>query len=127
MSDNPMTATPRLERLPVAGGELLPCPFCGRHGRILPPNAVGVVRITCDACQAFAPPEAWNTRAALSEAREPDPRLAEWGYSTLDEALTHLGTLLEDQAAFDGLAAADLQKMQIGEETEQRTTAETGG
>ena len=36
---------------------------------------------------------------------ELDPRLVEWGYTSLDEAITHLGKLLDDQAAFDGLAA----------------------
>ena len=34
-----------------------------------------------------------------------DPRLVEWGYTSLDEAITHLGKLLDNQAAFDGLAA----------------------
>lgn len=37
---------------------------------------------------------------------ELDPRLVEWGYVSLDEAITHLGKLLDDQAAFDGLAAS---------------------
>lgn len=32
-----------------------------------------------------------------------DPRLIEWGYTSTDEAITHLGKLLDDQAAFDGL------------------------
>jgi len=36
---------------------------------------------------------------------ELDPRLVEWGYTSLDEAIAHLGRLLDDQAAFDGLAA----------------------
>lgn len=36
---------------------------------------------------------------------ELDPRLVEWGYTSLDEAITHLGKLLDDHAAFDGLAA----------------------
>lgn len=36
---------------------------------------------------------------------ELDPRLVEWGYTSLDEAMTHLGKLLDDQTAFDGLAA----------------------
>lgn len=46
---------------------------------------------------------------------ELDPRLVEWGYTSLEEAITHLGKLLDDQAAFDGLAhngKSDLQKMQ---------------
>ena len=29
--------------------------------------------------------------------------MVEWGYTSLDEAITHLGTLLDDQTAFDGL------------------------
>ena len=36
---------------------------------------------------------------------ELNPRLVEWGYTSLDEAITHLGQLLDNQAAFDGLAA----------------------
>jgi len=34
---------------------------------------------------------------------ELEPRLVEWGYTSLDEAITHLGKLLDDQTAFDGL------------------------
>ena len=36
---------------------------------------------------------------------ELDPRLVEWGYTSMEEAITHLGKLLDNQAAFDGLAA----------------------
>lgn len=37
-----------------------------------------------------------------------DPRLIEWGYPSTEEAIVHLGQLIEDQAAFDGLAATSV-------------------
>ncbi len=46
-------------------------------------------------------------RFAESAKQAIDPRLTEWGYSTTEAAITHLGKLLEDQAAFDGLASPD--------------------
>lgn len=36
---------------------------------------------------------------------ELDPRLVEWGYTSMDEVIAHLGKLLDNQTAFDGLAA----------------------
>lgn len=41
-----------------------------------------------------------------NEASGLDPRLAEWGYGSLEEAISHLGELIEDQAAFDGMGKA---------------------
>jgi len=44
--------------------------------------------------------------APTTQGQAADPRLTEWGYASTDEALTHLGKLLDDQAAFDGLGQA---------------------
>lgn len=65
-----------------------------------------VNRATCAIERVEALRFAENAKQAI------DPRLTEWGYSTTDEAITHLGKLLEDQAAFDGLASPD--KMEKG-------------
>lgn len=67
-------------------------------------EAVAEVGRVLAAAAALSAPQAAPACFAENANQDTDPRVTEWGYSSTDEALTHLGTLLDDQAAFDGLA-----------------------
>ncbi len=48
----------------VKGGDLPPCPFCGRQGVLIPadPRGSGWAHVECYGCGARAPLTAWERR-----------------------------------------------------------------
>lgn len=108
---------------PTDALRLVPCPFCGGEAeRFEMADRAGVRCADVMCAGSHRLPShgedyvaAWNRRAAPASplpegggqcsgiSGELDPRLVEWGYTSLDEAITHLGKLLDDQTAFDGL------------------------
>jgi len=97
-----------MTQTPTDALRLVPVPYVvlSEAAGLLDCEGYGPLALTLNNLLAAAPASPLPGGGQCSEiSAELDPRLIKWGYTSLDEAITHLGKLLDDQAAFDGLAA----------------------